>query len=209
MARRGERIEVRVTQEEKDEINEWLDETGQYGSMSRLMRSLALEHVRNDEEDDERDAVDAEAIQNAVEIAMSDVTERLERIEDGLAHVDVAAGGATEESIDNLADDLARALGVYPDGKMPSLYSLIEEEVVEAEGDPLESSGDALEVAQKRGTANAWATYLDADLNRVRRALARAVDWYPDVQYTFDNPSDDGRDSINPEKRRYYRTTEF
>lgn len=200
MAERDERIEIRVTQEEKDELREWIDDTGQYGSMSRLLRSVTLQHIRTDgDTESESVEIDNENIQDAVEIALSPVTKRLERIENGLAQID--STGGKEEEIDDLAQDIAMELPVASSvDELPPLYTVYQESGYDENQDPLE-------FAKKASTATAWSGYVDADLNRVRRALVRATESFPDVEFGVSVPEDD-RYRVDGDPRRYYRVSE-
>jgi hypothetical protein len=135
--------------------------------------------------------IDAEAVTNAVEIALGDVTERLDRIEQEIERVDTAVQ-PDEEDIDDLADDIAVELPVMDDGsEFRDTNAIMEER---------EHSGMSnFEFTREMSTVGFWADYVDSDKNKTRRALSRASSWYPDVQWIHD-------DAMG--KRRYYRTSE-
>jgi hypothetical protein len=180
-------------------LKEWLEETGAYPSVSMMFRALARERMEETEEQEATASIDPEEITNAVNVAMSDVTERLERIEDGLAHIDTAV--QHEEDIEDLANDIVRELPVATDIKdLEPVYDIVQDR---AHDDTI----DYHEYARRVSTAAAWAKYLDADVNRVRRALARAVEWYPDVKYGHTPADEDNPDPMYGDERRYYRTS--
>lgn len=189
MANRTETIKVRVTPQTKEKFEEFIENTGEFPSVSQLLRASANAYI---EQDDQQQAdIDPEEITNAVEIALSDVTERLDRIEHEVGRVDTAVQ-PEEEDIDTLADDIAVQLPVMDDG---SEFRERNDVLREATHGDLEG----IEYAQEKSTVGAWSDYVDADKNKTRRALTRAASWYPDVKWVYDEEMGE---------RRYYRTSE-
>jgi hypothetical protein len=93
--------------------------------------------------------------------------------------------------------DIAAELPVVDDSdELPGMYEIMQRQDNGKFSTPIED-------AQPTSTAGAWAGYVDADVDRVRRALVRAVDSFPDVKYDISNP-DDERYDVSDE-RRYYR----
>ncbi|MFD1646683.1 hypothetical protein [Haloarchaeobius litoreus] len=191
MPNRTERIMVRMTPRKKEKFEEYLEETGEYPSLSQLLRASANEKVEGRMRGGEGASIDAEEVTNAVEIAIGDVTERLERIEQEVARVDTAVQ-PDEEDIDTLADDIAVQLPVMDsgDGFKPGNDVLREA----THGDV-----DGIDYARDISTVGAWSDYVDADANKTRRALSRAASWYPDVKWVHD-------DDLG--ERRYFRISE-
>jgi len=189
MANRTETIKVRVTPATKQKFESYIEDTGEFPSVSQLLRASANAHIEQD--DQQRLDIDAEQITNAVEIALGDVTERLDRIEHEVERVDTAVQ-PNEEDIDDLADDIAVQLPVMDSGDEFR-------ERVDVLRDAAWEDLDGIEYAREKSTVGAWSDYVNADKNKTRRALSRAASWYPDVQWTFDE---------DMEERRYYRTSE-
>jgi len=189
MANRTETIKVRVTPATKQKFKSYIEDTGEFPSVSQLLRASANAHI---EGDDQRTAdIDVEQITNAVKIALGDVTERLDRIEHEVERVDTAVQ-PTEEDIDDLADDIAVELPVMDDSsEFRDTHEIMEERA--------QSGLSDFEFTREMSTVGFWADYVDADENKARRALSRAASWYPDVQWTYDDDMGE---------RRYYRTSE-
>lgn len=167
---------------EETEIRE-LPRTGEFPSLSQLLRAAANKHI---EEDTTTTAeINPDQITDAVENALGDVTERLERIEDELAHIDTEVGES--EDVETMVQDIVAELPVMDDG-------------AEFSDDltPGEQAGDAsvLEFCKLSSTPSAWSDYVEEDVTKTRRALSRLIEWYPDVEYI----SDEERGV-----RRYYR----
>ncbi|WP_232686519.1 hypothetical protein [Halobacterium zhouii] len=191
MPNRTERIMVRMTPQRKEKFEAFLEETGEYPSLSQLLRASANEKVEGRMNDGETASIDAEEVTNAVEIAMGDVTERLDRIEQEVGRVDTAVQ-PDEEDIDDLADDIAVQLPVMDDGsEFRGMNEIMEERA--------HSGLSGLDFTREMSTVGFWADFVESDNNKTRRALTRAASWYPDVQWTYD-------ESMN--ERRYYRTSE-
>lgn len=177
MTDKSEMIRVRVTPDEKQEIQDYLNETGEFPSMSRMLRTLAKQHIRTDED---TASIDPDEIVDAVEIGLSDVTEYLQNMDDRLANVEQKV--SDEDEIDKLARELYDEIPVVKsEEEMRNLDSHVR-------------LGDADEAAII-STPDAWADFFDVDLPMIRRALARANDYYPDLHYY--NIKEDGT-------RRYY-----
>jgi hypothetical protein len=183
---------VRMTPARKEKFEAYLEETGEYPSLSQLLRASANEKVEGRMNGgSETASIDAEEVTNAVEIALGDVTERLDRIEQEVERVDTAVQ-PDEEDIDDLADDIAVQLPVMDSGD-----EFRERNEVLREG--TYGDLDGIEFTRAQSTVGSWSDYVDADKNKTRRALSRAASWYPDVQWMYDDEMGE---------RRYYRTSE-
>lgn len=172
---RTERIEIRLTPTEKQEIDDYLDDEGAYTDRSQMFRSLAKKEIRGDD----TATIDAKEIVNAVEIAFSDLTENVEQVNDRLADVEQKLR-QSEDDIDSLAHDLY--------DEMIEVGS--EEQMRNLEPGLRMPSEEAAIVS----TPQIWAEFFNEDLVDVRRALGRALEYYPDLKYLT---TDDGH-------RRYY-----
>jgi len=190
MANRTETIKVRVTPGRKKEFERYLEMTGEFPSLSQLLRASATRHIREEEDGGSGD-VDADEIADAMETALTDVHERLERIEQEVNRVDSAVQ-PDEEDIEDLADDIAVQLPLLDSGEeFRGTREVMEEREQEGMSE--------LEFTREMSTVEFWSGFVDADMNRTRRAIARAVQWYPDVKWTYDEAMGE---------RRYYRTSE-
>jgi hypothetical protein len=179
---RDEFIGVRVTESEKEKLNEYIEETGEFGSVPKMFRTLARHHINNQGEE-EKAQIDPEEVADAVEVAISPVIERLEKLDTRLAELEVEGGGSDENS--ELVQQLISLLPVHNDKNGLPSFSTIRG-----------TAHENLEIAQQKSTAQAFANYLGEDSDKVRRALATAQH-YPDVKYTDEGPF-----------RRYYKTKE-
>jgi len=184
MANRDKHIGVRVTEAEKAKFESHVEDTGEFDSVPRMMRNLTRNHINNYGEEEDTAAVDTEEIVNAVEVGLSSVHERLERLEDSLAELEAATVTSDEKSA--LAHDIVAELPVYDDG--PDFPD---------PGDLDTGSPDSIETARSLSTVTAWATYFGVADDDARSALARAQK-YPDVKYVEGSLS----------HRRFYKTTE-
>ncbi|AHZ22861.1 hypothetical protein E6P09_02890 [Haloferax mediterranei ATCC 33500] len=190
MPNRTETIKVRVTPEKKAKFESYIEETGEFPSVSQLLRASANSHI--DEQDNATPTeINTDQVTNAVEIALSDVTERLERIEHEIVRVDSAVQ-PQEEAVDDLADDIAVQLPVMDSGDEFREH----QDVLR---DATHGDLDGLDLTKEMSTVGFWSDFVDADKNKTRRAISRAVQWYPDVQWTYDEDLGE---------RRYYRTSE-
>jgi|GEM_PF-5550227 len=189
MANRTETIKVRVTPDKKEKFEKYIEDTGEFPSVSQLLRVSANEHIKQD--DEQTPDIDAEQLTNAVEDGLSDVHERLARIEQEVNRVDTAVQ-PNKEDVDDLADDIAMQLPVMNSSEeLRDTNAIMEERAHSGMSD--------LEFTKEMSTIEFWADFVDADENKTRRAITRAANWYPDVQWTYD-------ESMG--KRRYYRTSE-
>ncbi|MFC7018563.1 MULTISPECIES: hypothetical protein [Haloarcula] len=189
MANRTETIKVRVTPERKEKFEKYIEDTGEFPSVSQLLRASANAHIHQD--DEQTTDIDPEQITSAIEIGLSDVHERLARIEQEVNRVDTAVQ-PNNEDVDDLADDIAMQLPVMDSSKeLRDTNAIMEERAHSGMSD--------LEFTKEMSTIEFWADFVDADKNKTRRAINRATNWYPDVQWTYDE---------NMGKRRYYRTSE-
>lgn len=183
MADRTELVQIKVTPDEKQKFQEYVESTNEFDSLSRMFRVLAHRHIETDGQ--ERDAtVDTEEIVDAVDIAVADVVERLERVEDKVAELDSSI--RTDDEIGQLTHEIVSNLPIYEsDDQIPKPTEIDQGGV------------EDLEMAQQLSTVDAWADYFEISVDKARRALARAQE-HPDVKYV------EGARGY----RRYYKTTE-
>lgn len=165
---RTERIEIRLTPDEKDEIDTHLDD-GIHTDRSQFFRALAKKEIRGEDSA----SIDTEEIVDAVEIAFSDFNENIEQVNDRLA--DVEQHLKRSDDIDNLACDLYKELPkAASEEQMRKMKPVIRMPSQEA---------------QVVSTPQIWAEYFDEDIVDIRRVLGRAMEYYPDVKYLT---TDDG-----------------
>jgi hypothetical protein len=177
---RNHKINFWVTEAEKHEFEQYVEQSNEFDSLSRMFRVLAHRHINSD---DEREAsVDSEEIVDAVDVAVSDVHERLERIEDNIG--DLGSEVSTNDEINQLTHKVVSELPVHSsaDG-LPSPTTEIDS-----------APADSVQMARQLSTPGAWASYFDVSVKKMRRALGEAQT-LPDVRYVEVKGS-----------RRYYKT---
>lgn len=186
MTNRSKTLKIRVTPEEKSKILDYMDESKEADSISDFGRLVILRYIHNKtSEDSGGESLDQEKLINSIEVANSDLTERLESIEDQVARL--ASRTKRDEEAEDLAHQLKSDLKPVEPGKsLPNTKDI---------AGPL---GKDLKNAQNWGTATAWGKYYDEDTDLVRRALVVAEDWFPAVDYHAE-----GNGTL-----RYYRRTD-
>lgn len=185
MPNRSELIQIRVTPGEKQQITEFVEETNEYESVSRMLRALAHRHIATDGDMQQEASVDPDEIVDAVDTAMTDVTDQIERVEDTVAELESSVD--MDDEIGQLAHEIMSQLPVHESGDdLPDPTTEIDK-----------AAGGELLMAQQLSTVDAWATYLEIPVDKARRALARAQE-FPDVQYVEGSRG----------YRRYYKTSE-
>lgn len=181
MPDRSETIGVRLTPAEREKFEQYVEESNEFDSMSRFFRTVAHRYVATEEEDP---SLDSEEVINAVDTAVSPLAERLEQIEEHVVSID--SNVRDDDKIDRLARDIYSSLPTHADDTgLPDLSEV-------------EQYGNASDLAlvQAISTPDMWAQYYDEDLQDVRRACARMLEYYPDVKVVRDETS--GPDSSVP-----------
>lgn len=181
MTDRSEIVGVRLTPTEREKFEDFLREEDEFDSMSRFFRVAAHRHIATADEDG---SIDPEEIIDAVDSAVTPLSERLERVEDHVLSID--SNVTNDDKIDRLARDIYSSLPTHSDDdELPDF-----EEVGE-----FKTPSD-LALVQAISTPDIWAQYYDEDLADVRRACARTLEYYPDVTYVQDKTG--GPDSHIP-----------
>lgn len=203
MVRRDEHIGVRVTEAEKEKFEKHLKETNEFDSVPRMFRSLAREHIRNYGED-ENGSIDTDELINAMNTALSDVHDRLDRMETHIVSIDSRT--SDDDEVDKLAREIYSALPVYEsEESLPGMF-----EIASLVSD--QSGKSDYSMAQKISSPSAWAEYFDKSEAQVRRACLRMLEYFPDVEFTeaelgdYNIEVDEGqRMDIQVSERRYYK----
>ena len=181
MTDRSETIGIRVTPEERDKFEKFLENSDEFDSLSRFLRTIAHRHIATS---DETQSVDPEEIIDAVDSAIAPLSERLERVEDHVTSID--SNVRNDDKIDRLARDIYSSLPEHRSGdELPDSNQI----------DQYNNASD-LAIAQAISTPYIWAQYYDEDHADARRACARMLEYYPDVKYVSQNIS--GPDSSVP-----------
>lgn len=188
MARKSERVTLKVTPERKARWESYVDEDPEYDGLTDLV-TLAVEREISGALD--RDAVrdldlavdfDLGALED-IDEHVREMAERLGRLDDRVA--DVEATIKTDDDISELARELYEEL--------PSFRN--------AQG--LDTKPDSEMTPDERlrhdSTPDAWANLYEVTTEDARRALSRATELFPDAEWT---ETDDGR-------RRYYRIDRY
>ncbi|MFC6719752.1 hypothetical protein ACFQHN_19535 [Natrialbaceae archaeon GCM10025896] len=145
-------------------FEDYLEETVEFQSLSQFFRTAARRHITTS--DEQEVSIDPEDIARAVEDALSGVYARLEKLDDQLAELDASVTSSDE--IQSLTHEIM--------AQLPSKEELVD--VTEME--PM--APDSVESARQLSTVDAWASYFDVDVDKARRALARAQE-FPDVEF--------------------------
>lgn len=189
---RTEFVGVRLTPKEREEFENFLREEGEFNSMSRFLRVAAYRYIATS---DEEASIDPEEIIDAVDSAVTPLSERLERVEDHVLSID--SNVTNDDKIDRLARDIYSSLPTHTGkNELPDFNEIGQ----------FETPSD-LALAQAISTPDIWAEYYDEDLADVRRACARMLEYYPDVKYVQDKlgssdsfiPSHDDLDVNQPD----------
>ena len=171
MTDRSEFIGVRLTPEEHRKFTEYIEDSNEFDSMSRFLRTVAHRYIATD---DEELSLDPEEIIEAVDTAVMPLSERLDQIEDHVVSID--SNVRDDDKIDKLARDIYSSLPVHDDETgLPNLDEV---------GQYANASDIAL--VQAISTPEMWGEYYDEDLQDVRRACARMQEYYPDVKFARD-----------------------
>ena len=172
MADRSEFVGVRLTPEKHEKFTEYIEDSNDFDIMSRFFRTVAYRYIATE---DEEPSLDPEEIIEAVDTAVSPLSERLEQMEEHIVSID--SNVRDDDKIDRLARDIYSSLPTHSDETgLPEL-------------DDIGKYGDASDLAIVQGisTPYMWARYYDEDLQDVRRACARMQEYYPDVEFVRDD----------------------
>jgi hypothetical protein len=182
---RNEAVYVRVTEATKEEWAEHAEDPGtRWDDVSDMVRgSVRYElngtHVRQEIQDALEDhgvELDQRELVDAVDIALSDTTENLHRVEDNLANLNEQL--STNEATTELAQEFhADWLIALPEGMTP----------VEIDIDPdVHEIMTEESLARIAGSTPAYSELMGHEEHVVRRALRRAQKLYPRVKSVVD-----------------------
>lgn len=180
MTSRQATIECRITTERKQQWKTYLEDTYEVDTLSDLVR-LAVEKERNDAHDQSPDPTDPSAI-DRLDNRLDHVSTQLTQIQTQLETLQSEAVSSEDAAVDQVVSTVRSSLIEVPDTETFRELGTIE------------GTDPAVE-ARIEGTPARFAEILDVELSQVRRALTKADEQYPDVQYIH---GDDGQ-------RRYYR----
>lgn len=168
MPDRSETIGVRLTPAEREKFENFLEDSNEFDSISRFFRTIAHRYIATDDEDQ---SLDPQEIIGAVDTAVTPLEEQLERIEEHVVSID--SNVRNDDKIDRLARDIYSSLPTHRDEtELPDL-----DEVSQY------TNASDLALTQAISTPYLWAEYYNEDLADVRRACARMLEYYPDVEY--------------------------
>lgn len=210
MTERSEIVGVRLTPKERERFEEFVQDNEKVNGLSQLFRIAAYQYIDTDEQEA---SIDPEEIITAVDSAITPIEERLDKVEEHVLSID--SNVTNDDKIDRLARDI---------------YSVLPEHATESElpglndGDQLEVESD-LAAVQAISIPETWADYFEENLDDVRRACARMLEYYPDVKFVEDSfdtsdadiqlhqnlgvnqpsPASDVGDESESTVRRYYK----
>lgn len=171
MSDRSETIGVRLTPEEREKFENFLEGSNEFDSISRFFRTIAHRYIETSDEDH---SLDPQEIIEAVDTAVTPLEERLERVEDHVVSID--SNVRNDDKIDRLARDIYSSLPTHRDETgLPDFDEI----------DQYANASD-LAIAQAISTPYMWSEYYNEDLADVRRACARMQEYYPDAKFAKD-----------------------
>jgi hypothetical protein len=195
MTDRSETIGVRVTPNEREKFEEYLEteEGKEHTSVSDLMRTATHRIVSGDDGAE----IDTDEIVRAVETSLSDVSEHLDSMDSTLTVLlDTVRD---DDEIHSLAARIYEHLPAYRD---ESVFEWTEWNAARSEMEGLPDDPrpkiETLERARKWSDVRAWADYFDESQEKTQRALSVMLTQYPDSAVA-EHPTQE--DPI----RRYYR----
>lgn len=183
MATRDKVVKLRVTESEKQDFENHVSKTNEFGSISQFLRTTAHNHLSSGDDQ----SVNADEIKTAVEDGISGLEAELNSISERLA--DIEQSVQQDDDVAKLADDIYEELMVFTDDIDDEFEDIRDFDEARVE------DSTAQERARLDGTPAAFAELFGEEVNQVRRALSRALDMYPDIEYVAEQ---DGT-------RRYYR----
>jgi hypothetical protein len=145
-------IKIRVTPGEKESFEEYIEETRESSSLSAWFRWLGFNRI---ESDNNTASIDPEQVTNAVEIGVSDLTERTEELAGEIALLENQVRPTSE--IEELAHELLDKLPVHPDGELTPIGEIT-------------MGLHSLEGVHQTTTTGAWSIYLDEPEPKVRHS---------------------------------------
>lgn len=184
MPDRDETIKARVTNSEKEKFEQFLEKSNEFDSMSRFIRTIAHSHIDKDDEDGH--TIDTDELKSAVEDGLTSLESELNEISERLADVEQSVD--VDDETASLANDIYEELLVIT----PSIDDEFED-IRDLDAGRVEAASE--EKAKLDGSPQAFSELFAEDLNDVRRALSRAMELYPDVEYVTEENG----------MRRYYR----
>lgn len=181
MTDRSEVVGIRLTPEEREKFEEFIQEGNEFDSLSRFFRVTAHRYMNTE---DVEATIDQDEIIRAVDSSVTPLVERLDRVEEHVLSID--SNVTTDDKIDQLARDLYTSLPTHS-----SKSDLPDFDTVSQFDTPSD-----LALAQAISTPEVWAQYFEEDLADTRRACARMLEYYPDVEFVEDTTA--GSDSNIP-----------
>lgn len=164
---RTKTIKIRVTPGEKAEFEEHLEDTKESASLSSWFRYLGINRIESEDKTSTAE-IDPEQVTNAVEIGVSDLTERTEELAGEIALLENQVKPTSE--IEELAKEILELLPIHPDNEPTPV-------------DQITKGLDELEGVQQTTTPIAWSVYLDEPEPKIRRAL-KWLSEFPEVKST-------------------------
>lgn len=197
-------IGVRVTEDQYEKINAYAENHNEFDSASRMMRVLATRHITNESNDPEP-SIDTDELVNAIDVALSGVNERLDRMENHLVAIDSAT--SDDDETDKLAQEIYAGLPVYEsEDDLPGMFEV-------ASGLSQDSHLSEFKMAQLVSSPSTWADYFDTTNGQARKACMRMLEYFPDVEFVTEEMGGLNMDigdgqihDIQVAERRYFKT---
>lgn len=166
----SEVVGVRLTPDEKQKFEDYVDDSDEFSSLSRFFRVVAHREVATE---DDQPTLDPEEVVQAVDDALTPLATQLDQIEDHVLSIDSSI--RDDDKIDKLARDIYAALPTHDSGDdLPAL----DKENLEKYANTSDFS-----LVQAISTPFMWSRYFGEDYEDVRRACSRMLEYYPDAEY--------------------------
>ena len=176
MVKRDSVIRVRVTESEKEEIRDYVENEVHFSGFSDFFRTRAFDEIRHNERpSDESSNLDADRMQNVIESSVTDMSNSVENVETKVSQV--------LNIVEEMQGDISE-LSTELYGLLPTETHLREnrEKHNELCAEPYSlTRSDDLETVKLLSTARAWAIHMGERESRVETALYSLTRDMPDV----------------------------
>lgn len=195
MGNRDKAIRLRVTPDEKEEFEEYVQQSREFDNLSDFLRGSAYREMA----DSDDPSVETDELASLIESSLQDV---MDGIGDTRTELSVIREHIVEDDeVQNFAAELYDSLPIHEDRSgfewpWPEAESRVENGIQIVE----RSSIDSIQDARAWSDAEAWAEYHDESVERTQRALSLCLSQYPDVAV-----AEEEEPVSDHNLRRYYR----
>jgi len=193
MGNRTETIKFLVSESEKQDFEEYIENNPEYDSLSRFFRVLGHRELEGASDVE----IDQNAIVDAVDVGVSDLREEIVTLSKQID--DIGAEVDSSDEIDKIARDL---YGVLPQVSEEEFKAKSFDEIVH------NYDVDSLSGIKRVSTASVWARYLDISVPKCRRGLVRCDEYFADVKFLEEEFEGESGEMASLPERRWFRQKE-